>query len=169
MNTPGYAELHCLSNFSFQRGASSADELFRRAREQGYQALAITDECTLAGIVRAWQAAKEHQLRLIVGSEVQLQDGPRLVLLVQDLVGYQNLCALITRARRRAQKGEYQLFRDDLQQHHQGLLALWVADDSGDATPGQWLHGVFGERLPEITEPSEGISTSKRDGSIWSR
>ncbi|MEE1902982.1 error-prone DNA polymerase [Pseudomonas inefficax] len=147
MNTPGYAELHCLSNFSFQRGASSADELFRRAREQGYQALAITDECTLAGIVRAWQAAKEHQLRLIVGSEVQLQDGPRLVLLVQDLVGYQNLCALITRARRRAQKGEYQLFRDDLQQHHQGLLALWVADDSGDATPGQWLHGVFGERL----------------------
>ncbi|WP_286919163.1 error-prone DNA polymerase [Pseudomonas sp. UBA6753] len=147
MNTPGYAELHCLSNFSFQRGASSADELFRRAREQGYQALAITDECTLAGIVRAWQAAKEHQLRLIVGSEVQLQDGPRLVLLVQDLAGYQNLCALITRARRRAQKGEYQLFRDDLQQHHQGLLALWVADDSGDAIPGQWLHGVFGERL----------------------
>lgn len=147
MNTLGYAELHCLSNFSFQRGASSADELFRRAREQGYQALAITDECTLAGIVRAWQAAKEHQLRLIVGSEVQLQDGPRLVLLVQDLAGYQNLCALITRARRRAQKGEYQLFRDDLQQHHQGLLALWVADDSGDATPGQWLHGLFGERL----------------------
>ncbi|UMY59336.1 error-prone DNA polymerase [Pseudomonas sp. LS.1a] len=147
MNTPGYAELHCLSNFSFQRGASSADELFRRAREQGYQALAITDECTLAGIVRAWQAAKEHQLRLIVGSEVQLQDGPRLVLLVQDLAGYQNLCALITRGRRRAQKGEYQLFRDDLQQHHQGLLALWVADDSGDASPGQWLHGVFGERL----------------------
>lgn len=147
MNIPGYAELHCLSNFSFQRGASSADELFRRAREQGYQALAITDECTLAGIVRAWQAAKEHQLRLIVGSEVQLQDGPRLVLLVQDLAGYQNLCALITRARRRAQKGEYQLFRDDLQHHHQGLLALWVADDSGDATPGQWLHGVFGERL----------------------
>lgn len=112
MNTPGYAELHCLSNFSFQRGASSADELFRRAREQGYQALAITDECTLAGIVRAWQAAKVHQLRLIVGSEVQLCDGPKLVLLVENLTGYQNLCALITRARRRAEKGAYQLFRD---------------------------------------------------------
>lgn len=147
MNTPGYAELHCLSNFSFQRGASSADELFRRAREQGYQALAITDECTLAGIVRACQAAKEHQLRLIVGSEVQLQDGPKLVLLVQDLSGYQNLCALITRARRRAQKGQYQLLRDDLQQHHQGLLALWLADDSADAAPGQWLHSMFGDRL----------------------
>lgn len=147
MNTPGYAELHCLSNFSFQRGASSADELFRRAREQGYQALAITDECTLAGIVRAWQAAKQHQLRLIVGSEVQLQDGPKLVLLVQNLIGYQNLCALITRARRRAQKGEYQLFRDDLQQHHQGLLALWVTDDASDTATGGWLHSMFSERL----------------------
>ncbi|WP_243055794.1 error-prone DNA polymerase [Pseudomonas sp. BP01] len=147
MNPPGYAELHCLSNFSFQRGASSADELFRRAREQGYQALAITDECTLAGIVRAWQAAKEHQLRLIVGSEVLLQGGPKLVLLVENLAGYQSLCALITRARRRAQKGDYQLFRDDLQQHHQGLLALWVADDCADTATGEWLRSVFGERL----------------------
>lgn len=147
MNPPGYAELHCLSNFSFQRGASSADELFRRAREQGYQALAITDECTLAGIVRAWQAAKEHQLRLIVGSEVLLQGGPKLVLLVENLTGYQSLCALITRARRRAQKGDYQLFRDDLQQHHQGLLALWVADDCADTATGEWLRSVFGERL----------------------
>lgn len=147
MSTPGYAELHCLSNFSFQRGASSADELFRRAREQGYQALAITDECTLAGIVRAWQAARKHQLQLIVGSEVQLQDGPRLVLLVQDLTGYQSLCALITRARRRAQKGEYQLFRDDLLQHQHGLLALWVADDGTDTATGQWLYSVFAERL----------------------
>ena len=49
-----YAELHCLSNFSFQRGASSAHELFDRAKHQGYAALAITDECTLAGVVRAW-------------------------------------------------------------------------------------------------------------------
>jgi len=107
MSRFGYAELHCLSNFSFQRGASSADELFKRAREQGYDALAITDECTLAGIVRAWQAAKAHQLRLIIGSEVRLQDGPKLVLLAENLAGYQSLCALITRARRRAEKGAY--------------------------------------------------------------
>ncbi|MCX2888132.1 error-prone DNA polymerase [Pseudomonas sp. DCB_BI] len=147
MNTPGYAELHCLSNFTFQRGASSADELFRRAKEQGYDALAITDECTLAGIVRAWQSAKAHQMRLIVGSEVQLHDGPKLVLLVEGLTGYQNLCALITRGRRRAEKGEYQLLRDDLLQHHQGLLALWVADDSADTATGQWLRSVFAERL----------------------
>ena len=72
----GYAELHCLSNFSFQRGASSALELFQRAKKQGYQALAITDECTLAGIVRAWQAAKSVELPLIIGSEVRIENGP---------------------------------------------------------------------------------------------
>jgi len=94
----GYAELHCLSNFSFQRGASSAAELFQRATALGYQALAITDECTLAGIVRAWQASRDSGLKLIVGSEMQVEDGPRLVLLVEDLAGYQGLCRLITRA-----------------------------------------------------------------------
>lgn len=147
MNGQGYAELHCLSNFSFQRGASSADELFRRAREQGYQALAITDECTLAGIVRAWQAAREHGLKLIVGSEVRLEQGPKLVLLVQELGGYQNLCALITRARRRAPKGSYRLLAEDLAAHHQGLLALWVAEPDAPVSVGQQLHALFGERL----------------------
>ncbi|MDU9404323.1 error-prone DNA polymerase [Pseudomonas sp. zfem004] len=147
VNGQGYAELHCLSNFSFQRGASSADELFRRAREQGYQALAITDECTLAGIVRAWQAAREHGLKLIVGSEVRLEQGPKLVLLVQDLGGYQNLCALITLARRRAPKGSYRLLAEDLAAHHQGLLALWVPEPDAPVSVGQQLHVLFGERL----------------------
>ncbi|WP_176518300.1 PHP domain-containing protein, partial [Pseudomonas faucium] len=102
---------------------------------------------TLAGIVRAWQAAKAQQLRLIVGSEVRLRDGPKLVLLVENLAGYQNLCALITRARRRAEKGDYQLLRDDLLEHHAGLLAIWLADDPSDPAPGQWLHALFAERL----------------------
>ena len=70
-----YAELHCLSNFSFQRGASSAQELFERARRLGYRALAITDECSLAGIVRAWQAAKESGVPLIVGCELRIDNG----------------------------------------------------------------------------------------------
>ncbi|MDH1658022.1 error-prone DNA polymerase [Pseudomonas mosselii] len=160
MNGPAYAELHCLSNFSFQRGASSADELFRRAREQGYQALAITDECTLAGIVRAWQAAKQHQLKLIVGSEVRVHQGPKLVLLVEDLAGYQNLCALITRARRRSEKGSYQLLVEDLEAHHQGLLALWVAEpDDGDAG---WLRPLFGERLWLAVHLHRGADDTRR-------
>ncbi|MDH0303365.1 MULTISPECIES: error-prone DNA polymerase [unclassified Pseudomonas] len=160
MSRQGYAELHCLSNFSFQRGASSADELFRRAREQGYQALAITDECTLAGIVRAWQAAKEHQLRLIVGSEVRVHQGPKLVLLVQDLTGYQNLCALITHARRRAPKGQYRLLVEDLQAHHHGLLALWVAEP-GDVADGE-LRAIFGERLWLAAHLHRGIDDAAR-------
>lgn len=73
---PAFAELHCLSNFTFLRGASHAEELVARAAKLGYAALAITDECSLAGIVRAHEAAKEHGLKLIVGTEITLDDGP---------------------------------------------------------------------------------------------
>ncbi|MET1077149.1 MAG: error-prone DNA polymerase [Pseudomonas sp.] len=158
-----YAELHCLSNFSFQRGASSALELFERAAQLGYQALAITDECTLAGIVRAWQAAQQTGLALIVGSEMRIEQGPRLVLLAETLGGYQALCRLISQARRRVKKGQYRLLRSDFegpQAHTGGLLALWLADeggadpDSGEPAPelaplaeGRWLQRVFADRL----------------------
>ncbi|MBF8723168.1 error-prone DNA polymerase [Pseudomonas guariconensis] len=162
MSAPGYAELHCLSNFSFQRGASSADELFRRAKALGYEALAITDECTLAGIVRAWQAARQHGVRLIIGSEVQLEQGPRLVLLVEDLTGYQNLCGLITQARRRAQKGQYQVLAEDLQGRCQGLLALWVADADDDPATGQWLQSLFGPRLWLAVHLHRGCDDARR-------
>ncbi len=142
-----YAELHCLSNFSFQRGASSAIELFERAQQRGYTALAITDECTLAGIVRAWQAAKKTGLALVVGSEMQVEQGPKLVLLVENLAGYQALCRLITAARRRAPKGEYQLLREDFSGPLEGLLALWLADGGADAGEGAWLRALFAQRL----------------------
>ncbi|MGY2378445.1 error-prone DNA polymerase [Pseudomonas sp. SDO524_S393] len=142
-----YAELHCLSNFSFQRGASSALELFERAKRQGYSALAITDECTLAGIVRAWQAAKAVELPLIIGSEVRIEGGPKLVLLVENLVGYQHLCRLITVARRRAEKGSYRLVKEDFDPALSGLLALWVADDHDTQASVQWLRHTFGERV----------------------
>ncbi|MDC7815039.1 error-prone DNA polymerase [Pseudomonas sp. BLCC-B112] len=142
-----YAELHCLSNFSFQRGASSAQELFQRAKALDYQALAITDECTLAGIVRAWQASRDTGLKLIIGSEMQVEDGPRLVLLVEDLAGYQGLCRLITRARRRAEKGRYRLLREDFAEPLPGLLALWLADDGPAPDHGHWLRQIFPERL----------------------
>ena len=72
---PNYAELHCLSNFSFLRGASFPEELVARAAELGYSALAITDECSVAGVVRAHVAAKKTTLKLVVGSEFTLADG----------------------------------------------------------------------------------------------
>jgi len=151
---PGYAELHCLSHFSFQRGASSAEELFARAQSLGYTALAITDECSLAGIVRALDAqdatrpadGEPPAVRLIVGAEFQLDDGPKLVLLCQDHGGYTQLCRLITQGRRRATKGEYRLVRDDLAHGLPGTLALWLPGATPDAEHGRWMAQTFADR-----------------------
>ncbi|MGE6686755.1 error-prone DNA polymerase [Stutzerimonas stutzeri] len=162
MNRPDYAELHCLSNFSFQRGASSALELFERARQHGYKALAITDECSLAGIVRAWQAAKESGVPLIVGSEMKVEDGPKLVLLVESIQGYQNLCRIITLARRRAQKGQYRLLREDIDQSAQGLLALWLSKLDDNEAHGRWLSKRFGDRLWLAVELHYGSDDARR-------
>ncbi|WP_366936010.1 PHP domain-containing protein, partial [Acidovorax sp.] len=103
---PGYAELHCLSNFSFQRGASHPHELVERAAKLGYQALALTDECSVAGVVRAWKAAQSTGLHFIVGSEFLWGD-LRLVALARDAEGWGNLCEFISAARRAAPKGQY--------------------------------------------------------------
>jgi len=100
-----YAELHCISSFSFLRGASHPQELVARAHALAYRALALTDECSVSGVVRAHEQARELGMQLIIGSELQLQDGPRLVLLATDRTDYAALCQLITRARRRAPKG----------------------------------------------------------------
>jgi len=148
-DAPGYAELHCLSDFSFLRGASDAEGLFQRASQQGYRGLAITDECSLAGIVRAYDAARATDLQLIVGSEFRLDDGLRCVLLVENKAGYIVLCRLITCARRSASKSDYRLTRADVEcncgQGH-GLFALWLPDDAPDPSEGLWLRAVFGAR-----------------------
>ncbi|MBL8487497.1 MAG: PHP domain-containing protein, partial [Rhodocyclaceae bacterium] len=138
---PAYAELHCLSCFSFLRGASQPEELVARARELGYGALAITDECSFAGAVRAHLAAQsdsqgnaakeasqggaagsqgdtakaaEPAFRLLIGTELRLAEGPKLVLLARNRAGYGNLSALVTLGRRRTEKGSYELRRGDL-------------------------------------------------------
>ena len=108
---PHYAELRCCSNFSFLRGASHPEELVARAHALGYSALALTDECSMAGVVRAHVAAKSHGLKLLVGSQFRVQaEAPfTLVLLAVNAQGYGNLCEFITRLRRSAPKGSYQL------------------------------------------------------------
>ena len=118
---PAYAELHCRSNFSFLTGASHPEELVNRAADLGYSALAITDECSLSGVVRAHVEARRRQLHLIIGSEMRLTlpaDGAahaRLVLLAQTRRGYGNLSHWITVARRRADKGSYRAHPSDLE------------------------------------------------------
>ena len=141
---PRYAELHCLSNFSFLRGASHAEELVGQAVKLGYSALAITDECSLAGIVRAHVAAKEKNFKLIVGSEFLLQDGLKLVLLAPHRKAYAALCSLITTGRRRMRKGAYALSREDLETHPQaGLLALMAAGENPSLDDALWMRERF--------------------------
>ena len=159
---PEYAELHCLSNFSFQRGASSALELFERAKHCGYRALAITDECSLAGIVRALEASRKTGVALIVGAEFQLEDGPKVVLLCATKEGYVGLCALITRGRRAAEKGEYLLHRHDLAGGLPGTLALWVPGQEVNEEEGRWLKATFGDRLRLAIELHMGPDDARR-------
>ena len=148
---PAYAELHCLSDFSFLRGAASAEDLFERAKYCGYAALAITDECSLSGIVRAHEAAKLTGVHLVVGAEFRLVDGLRCVLLVEDKTGYAQLCRLITTARTEATKGTYRLSRADVERDAfdggtTGLFALWLPGHEPDANEGAWLRAIFGTR-----------------------
>jgi len=142
-HSPAYAELHCISNFSFLRGASRPEELVETAIELGYTALAITDECSVAGVVRAYARARElgttstsgddsggnagaspsgvpsDNFRLIIGSEFALDDGFRLVALARDHMAYSRICRLITQCRRSADKGEYLINREMID--HAGL------------------------------------------------
>jgi error-prone DNA polymerase len=118
-----FAELHCLSNFSFLRAASHPDELVAQAAALGYSALAITDRHSLAGVVRAHVAAKEHKLKLIVGTEIHPLDGPPLLLWATNRAAYGRLARLLTLGKRRASKGQCELRVADVCEHAEGLLA----------------------------------------------
>jgi len=138
---PNYAELRCLSNFSFLRGASKPEELVTRAKELGYSALALTDECTMAGIVRAHVEAKSVGLKLLIGSQFQVEcENPfNLVVLACNLNGYGNLCEFITRLRRATQtKGTYRLLLDDLQGSELADCLVVISPDRA-GTPEQLL------------------------------
>ncbi|HJU99167.1 MAG TPA: error-prone DNA polymerase [Burkholderiaceae bacterium] len=162
---PAYAELYCLSNFSFLQGASHAEELVARAAQLDYAALAVTDECSLAGVVRAHAEAKRADLPLLIGASFQLRgaDGQvalSLVALAQNRNGYGNLSELITIGRTRAAKGSYLLTLDDLAApppeyaHLQGLpdcllilLPHYPAHQPGDVdrlhAQAAWMAATF--------------------------
>jgi len=127
-----YAELHCISNFTFLRGASHPRELVNTASELGYKAIAITDECSLAGVVKAHVAAQECNLPLIIGSEFQLNDH-KLVVLVTNHQSYSELSALITLTRRRSRKGSYSLEWPDLSHNLSHCLLIWLPSGELDA------------------------------------
>ena len=158
---PGYAELHCLSNFTFLRGASHPREQVERAAELGYAALALTDECSLAGVVRAHTAAKELPLKLIIGSEFRLEEGIETVVLAPNRAAYGALSALISHARRAAEKGAYRLSGEDFEHYlaPSECLVLWLPRKLPEGSPGSppgvaadlregvWLKERFSRRL----------------------
>lgn len=118
------------------------------AARQGYSALALTDECSLAGVVKAHQAAKSHAIPLIIGSEFTLADGLKLVLLAQHRSGYGQLSTLISHARCQAAKGSYRLTRADLTEHElNDCLALWLPGEVPNPADGVWLAQGFPQRL----------------------
>lgn len=140
-----YAELHCASNFSFLRGASHPEEMVARAHNLGYSALAITDECSLAGVVRAHLQTRESPIHLLIGAEFSLRDlwpdpalqaispelqrpehAPRLVALATNRQGYGNLSEFISTARGRADKGHYRLRQSDFDTGLDDCLLLLV-------------------------------------------
>jgi error-prone DNA polymerase len=126
---PRYAELHCTSNFSFLQGGSHPEELVQRAKALGYEALAITDRGTLAGVVRAHGAAKQAGIQLVIGCHLEPCDAAPLVVWAADRTGYTSLCRLLTRGHARGAEepgpgaGSCLLTGDDIVAHSAGLLA----------------------------------------------
>ena len=160
--SPRYAELHCRSNFSFLTGASHPKELVARALQLGYGALAITDECSLSGVVHAHEEAQRCGLHLIVGATMWVgaaegsadADPPtmspmRLVLLAQTRAGYGHLSEWITLARRRAGKGHYHAYRSDIEAAPSASSQANVPD--GPALAG--LPGCLALLSPNVTQP----------------
>ncbi len=157
-----YAELHCLSNFTFLRGASHPAELVARAAALGYSALAVTDECSMAGVVRAHDAAKEYRLKLIVGAEFRTLDDLHVVLLAPSHSAYAEICGLITRARLAADKGAYRLTRADFQSGLEHCLALWIPPAEPRTSTAAWLRELFPGRCWIAVELHLGADDARR-------
>lgn len=134
MTTSRYAELQVASHFSFLRAASSCEELFATAAALGIEALAVTDHNSLAGIVRAHQAAKDTGVRLVVGCRLDLRDDISVLVYPTDRPAYSRLCRLLSLGKGRAGKGKCDLGWDDLVEHGEGLLVVLLPDLADDLT-----------------------------------
>ena len=146
-----YVELHARSAFSFLRGASLPEHLAEAAAKQELPAIALCDRNGVYGAPRLYTAAKEQGLRPIVGSELTLEDGSVLPVLVMNRAGYQNLCRMITRAQLRAPKGESRILWDELEEFHEGLIAL-----TGD-TEGPLQNSIHEENRQKADEILSGL------------
>ena len=157
MNMIGYVELQITSNFSFLRGASHGEELVQTAAALGHGAVSIADRNTLAGVVRAFTAARDVGIRLIVGARLDVEDGPSMLCFPSDRDAYGRLSRLLTLGKRRAEKGSCRLTLADVRDYGAGQIILvippdWTPGDEG-AGPGdvfvsqlEGLKAAFGDR-----------------------
>jgi len=147
----GYAHFNTTTNFTFLTGASHPPEYIYRAAELEYDALAITDECSLAGIVKAFVAAQELNFKLIIGSRFKLSNGMQLIAIAPTRVAYAELSGFITLARRRATKGEYEAHFEDLRFRLQNCLIIWIGYSGSDGVNPDdivtQLYNAFKQRL----------------------
>src|ERR1700724_4389995 len=146
--TPGYAERQVTSHFSFLRGASSCEELFAHAALLGIAALAIADHNSLAGIVRAHEAAKVTGVRLIVGCRLDLADGMSILIYPTDRPAYARLCRLLSLGKKRGGKAQCRLDWSDVIAYGEDLIAVLVPDEAPDvcALHLRRLREAFGDR-----------------------
>jgi len=143
-----YAELQVTTHFSFLRGASSADELFATAAALGIDALGVVDRNSLAGIVRAWEAAKATGVRLIVGCRLDLTDGMSILVYPIDRPAYSRLTRLLSLGKARGGKGNCLIDFADFAEHADGMIGVLVPDEA-DETCGVQLRKMaelFGDR-----------------------
>ncbi|MCH2487839.1 MAG: error-prone DNA polymerase, partial [Erythrobacter sp.] len=139
-----YAELQVTSNFSFLRGAAHPQELVATAAALGHAAVAITDRNSLAGVVRAHVAAKQTDIRLVVGARLDFTDSPSVLCFPTNAGAYARLSRLLTLGKRRASKGECHLTRTDLYDHDAGQILVAPAPDSPDRSFVTWLKDLAG-------------------------
>ena len=148
MSGPRYAELQCTSHFTFLRGACSCEELFAQAAVLGIEALAIADRNSLAGIVRAHEAAKATGVRLIVGCRLDLTDGMSVLVYPTDRPAYARLCRLLSLGKKRGGKAQCRLDWADVVAYGEGLIAVLVPDEADEACALRLrrLAEAFGDR-----------------------
>ncbi|WP_411907073.1 error-prone DNA polymerase [Rhizobium mayense] len=143
-----YAELQVTTHFSFLRGASSAEELFATAAALGIDSLGVVDRNSLAGIVRAWEAAKTTGVRLVVGCRLDLSDGMSILVYPTDRPAYSRLTRLLSLGKSRGGKGKCILDLSDVEAYSAGLIAVLVPDEADETTAGQLrkIAAIFNDR-----------------------
>ena len=164
---PRYAELQVTSHFSFLRGASFCEELFAQAAHLGLEALAITDRNSLAGIIRAYEAARTTEVRLIVGCRLDLTDGTSFLVYPTDRPAYAQLCRMLSVGKKRGGKAQCHLTWSDVVAYGEGLLAVYLPDEADESCAlnlRRLRQGLRRSRLygTHIKTPAEGSAAAAR-------